>query len=1274
MKKNFRFVLLLLLVSLAQVLFAQNRQQIDQLKAFARLHKQKSEQEKADAIARAKLYGWPIRTEDANGRITELVRLDKGRPVYIATDNAVGASLIHSSDLFTGGSAGLSLSGSGQTLGIWDGGSVYASHQELSGRITQKDVPAGISWHASHVAGTLIASGVDANAKGMSPAANLSAYDWDSDEGEMALEAAAGLKVSQHSYGLITGWASGNWSGNNGWHWWGSANISAVEDFYWGFYSDEAEAWDQIAFNAPDYLIVKSAGNDRGEGPSPGESHYFQNPDNGWNWELSTAVRDKDGGVSGYDCISHAATSKNILTVGAVFANSAMSSFSGWGPTDDGRIKPDIVAKGVSVYSCYTNSPSSYASANGTSMSGPMVSGSVGLLLEHQQNLHPGEVLKASTIKGLILTTATDLGNPGPDYSFGWGLMNTAAAAEIMSENDLSPIHISETSLNNGQPNTIYVKAKGGEPLRVALVWTDVPGTSPAASLDPTTPMLVNDLDVRLTAADGTMSFPYILDPANPASNATTGDNFRDNVEIIHLEAPQANAIYAVSISHKGTLDGGSQDYSLIITGNEDFEYTYLYNASDAASNYSSWTNGSNQGEGLGVWNMISGGNGGSYLGTTGLGNNTFGIYSGNTGSANYFTAQRELDGTIPVGGSFQVDLGYTGVSNGGEIGLNLYSAGNFRLGFKFIGGQSNWQLNDGGSNFSTNIPWSGNTPLQFEFVRGNGNVYTVHITQGSFTYDGVNYTASSGNMAIDRVEFYSTGQGSSENFGFDNLFVTTDINAIPSASNARVRGNVVLASTLELDNLMIEPGNHFTIAAGGKLTVNGSIINQAGSNALELSSNASGTGSLLHFQDNLPITIQRYVSGDAVLTNSKYHTVSIPLSASSNPTAGLFSGAYVYTFDQTTQNYITAGTSTTTPLNNAEGFLIYYPASSHTFQFEGMANNGSFATDVAYPPFGNNFNLVPNPYPSAIDWASSTGWTKTNVASAIYIYNASLSSSGNFVWASYVGGSGTNGGSNEIAAGQAFFVQTTASSPALVMNNGVRLHSAATFLKNGRPNELRMKALCGADPDELILKIDPLSTEGFDTEFDALKLPGSAAAPGVYTQSSDGTNLSINALPYNNQTIFIPVGFEMDQTAEVVFQFEGIDQFADWMTVLFEDLHNGNIINLRDQASYAFNHETGDGPLRFRFWLHGATHLNENSQLNQGFTAWTSDSKLYVQLNKELKGSTLSVFDVSGRLLHFATNPDQLNCIPIQSAPSVLILQLDNGTERFTQKVVQIQ
>lgn len=512
---------------------------------------------RAKAIEMAKENGWIIRKETDKMTMELQGVTEDGRPLYYITQNAVAAQSISTDEVHAGGSAGLDLDGTGMIVGEWDGGDVRTTHQEFnntgSSRVIDKDGSGSSSSHATHVAGTLIAGGVNSSAKGMAYNATLHAYDWNNDESEMASAAAGGLLVSNHSYGFGAGW---NWNGSS-WDWLGNTNISSQEDYRFGFYGYYCVDWDNIALDAPYYLIVKSAGNDRGDGA--GQSGHPQ-----------------DGGADGYDCISYIGNAKNVLTVGATQdvnggyngnpASVNMSSFSSWGPADDGRIKPDISGNGVGLFSTYNGSNSDYESLNGTSMASPNVTGSLLLLQEHYEETHGG-AMKAATLKALVIHTADEAGPyDGPDYMFGWGLMNTKTAAQVISDKGQTS-YINEENLSNGSTYTLEVTASGNAPLIATIVWADPAGSPTSAQLDPTDPMLVNDLDI--TVSDGTSTYyPYKLDGQNPANAATTGDNDVDNVEKVFIENPNYGS-YTITINHEGTISGGSQPFSLIVSGIE---------------------------------------------------------------------------------------------------------------------------------------------------------------------------------------------------------------------------------------------------------------------------------------------------------------------------------------------------------------------------------------------------------------------------------------------------------------------------------------------------------------------------------------------------------------------------------------------------------------------------------------------------------------------------------------------------------------------------------
>jgi len=489
-------------------------------------------------------------------------------PEYLTTHNLVAAKTVSTDKVWSEGGLGYNLNGSGLVVGVWDGGALRETHVEFGDRASVMDGATEVIGHATHVSGTIGASGVDADARGMAGEVLLESYDWEQDLQEMEVAAADGLLISNHSYGFAIGWDE-NYEEDR-WDWWGDLSLSEEEDYKFGFYHQKAQEYDRIAHKYPGYLIVVSAGNDRGEGPAPGTEHYVW--ENG-GWQASKDVRPKDGGTDGFDSMGASSTAKNILSVGAVRdmphgytgrEDVLLTNFSVFGPTDDGRIKPDLVANGDWLRSPYSGADDEYRNSSGTSMSAPNASGSLALIQQHHSDLF-SSYLKAASLKGLVLHTADDAGKPGPDYKYGWGLLNTLSAVELLSD----PVYdrVQEAALTEGGEHRIRLYSNGDEPIKITLSWTDPEGSIPPISLNPRNRILVNDMDLSLVRlVDGHEILPYILDPINPDKEAIRGDNVRDNVEQVYEELP-LKGFYEIIVSHKESLSGSEQDFSLIFSG-----------------------------------------------------------------------------------------------------------------------------------------------------------------------------------------------------------------------------------------------------------------------------------------------------------------------------------------------------------------------------------------------------------------------------------------------------------------------------------------------------------------------------------------------------------------------------------------------------------------------------------------------------------------------------------------------------------------------------------
>ena len=543
-----------------------------------------------NARARATLLGLPLRTVAANGRIQELADFEGNRPLYFTTNNVIaaistGANLLRASPY--------SLNGAGVTIGLWDGGSARATHQEFGSRMVVMDAAAAVD-HATHVGGTLIAAGVNAAAHGMADSATVDTYDWNSDGSEMASRGAtyAGepgkIYLSNHSYGYLSGWSYvyGGGSPARTWEWNGSGTTATSIEADFGLYNAYARDSDSLAFSAPYYLIFRSAGNDDGDNPNAGDSVSLS-PGGATVVSYDPALHPAGDGTyrGGFETIGYDAVAKNVMTIGSVAdavsggirdpAAATISYFSSSGPTDDGRIKPDVVANGESLYSSLNGSDSAYGNYSGTSMATPNAVGSAALLVQQYGILFPGQAMRASTLKGLLIHTADDVGNPGPDYRYGWGLVNVQAAAEVISGHQGFPTkqRIVEGSLNAATiARSVSFVWDGVSPIRATLCWTDPAATATTTS-DSRTARLVNNLNLKIVGPNGSNFLPFVMPfvgtwtPASMNSPAATGINNTDNVEQVNIPAPPAAGVYQAVVSFAGTLTNSSQNYSLLLAG-----------------------------------------------------------------------------------------------------------------------------------------------------------------------------------------------------------------------------------------------------------------------------------------------------------------------------------------------------------------------------------------------------------------------------------------------------------------------------------------------------------------------------------------------------------------------------------------------------------------------------------------------------------------------------------------------------------------------------------
>ena len=417
---------------------------------------------------------------------------------------------------------GRGLSGAGRKVGIWDGNVIY--HPDFANRVHVQEYESadGNEEHGTHVAGTVLGAGLlNAKARGMAPKAEAWTYNFNvssnglSEREEMALARERfGIHATQNSYGLAIG-----------------GLCDQLKELV--YFNSEYQI-DALANKYPTLTHVYAAGNDQ--------------------FRCTEETREL-WGVEGYGTTSRKA--KNIITVGAVDDYGFIASFSSWGPTDDGRLFPLLCAKGVQVYS--TQPKSKYAFLDGTSMACPTVTGHALLLQERYAQLYHGEEMRSDLVRALLANTADDAGTEGPDFKYGYGVMN-AEKAILALEREFFTFGEVETGKSFTKEITLPA---GTQEARVMLVWND-----PASERDYQwgQSVLINDLDLRVAVA-GKEYQPWVLKPEKgkvelPAERANDRLN---NVEQVTLTSTELAGATNISITVKGTrITDGKQAFAIV--------------------------------------------------------------------------------------------------------------------------------------------------------------------------------------------------------------------------------------------------------------------------------------------------------------------------------------------------------------------------------------------------------------------------------------------------------------------------------------------------------------------------------------------------------------------------------------------------------------------------------------------------------------------------------------------------------------------------------------
>lgn len=346
-------------------------------------------------------------------------------------------------------------------------------------------------------------------------------------------------------------------------------------------------------------------------------------------------------------------------------------------------------------------------------------------------------------------------------------------------------------------------------------------------------------------------------------------------------------------------------------------------------------------------------------------------------------------------------------------------------------------------------------------------------------------------------------------------------------------------------------------------------------------------------------VTVQRYMSIEGPSGGRIIRLISSPVKNATVadiqqeiPVTGAFTGSSVCT--GCTANASLKGYDETVITGGMNGGYYPFPVSSNTETFQtgrgyslfvrgniitsalwdlrGQINSGSINLPVSFTSSGNinddGWNLVGNPYPSTIDWNAPTGWDKINVDGTIYIADNG-GTTGQF--ATWNGVVGTNGGSQYIAAGQAFWVKTNATNPSLSVDENVKApRTQTTFFRQTAPdNLLKITLSQGTVRDETLIHFRGDASNGFDEDADALKVYNTGF--NLSTQL-DGNKFAINSLDLSNCSMSVPLSFDNITAGTYTLSFDNVNSFNPGTAVTVVDHFTNTTIDTQVTQAYTFN------------------------------------------------------------------------------------------------------
>jgi len=537
-----------------------------------------------------------------------------------------------------------------------------------------------------------------------------------------------------------------------------------------------------------------------------------------------------------------------------------------------------------------------------------------------------------------------------------------------------------------------------------------------------------------------------------------------------------------------------------------------------------------------------------------------------------------------------------------------------------------------------------------------NGGLTPVTITEAEFLTTA--FATVNASVVNGSVEGYTTLTGS--NGSWNNASTWTgflgNLTAPGLGHDVIIEeGGVVSIPVNGIANsILIEKGGQLTVETGASLSVTDNFL---------IESDPSGTGSFVNYGAplSIPATVQQFMTGQI-----QWHLVSVPVNAVQS--AEVFLNCYLQIWNETVGTWqdvqATPDPSSSVLLNvPMRGYsTAFHGAANTTLVFEGTLNDGAYSIGLtnAGPATYQGWNLVGNPYPSALDVDAAAGWTRTLVGNGVSFWNEA-----NENYASYVDGVGANGGTQFIPAMQGFFVKASGAG-SIGVSNAARVHSTQAFYKADPANTLRLVVQSGDFTDETVIRFMSEATVNYDEQFDMQKMIVENV-PQLYTVTSASENMVINALPAIDEDTPIQLNLQAGLNGSMSINASGFETLEESTPVWLVDNVAGVQWNLSENPVYNFVANVNDPEDRFEIHFKNLTGIPGIS--DSGISIYSFNKNLYIDAGNGNKGEVV-VLNVLGQEIMRARISENLNVIPVNLSNNVVVVKVISDQGISTRKV----